>query len=481
MESRPLELRDVPVPEPAPGEVLVKVRACGVCRTDLHVVEGELPDPKLPLVPGHQIVGTVERVGEGVEAPAVGERVGVPWLGGTDGTCRTAAAATRTSASTPTFTGYQRDGGYAEYATARADFVLPLPEGYPDLQAAPLLCAGLIGYRALRLTEIEELDGPPRLGLYGFGASAHIVVQVARHLGHEVYVCTRGERAQQFARELGARWAGGSDEPPPVELDAAIIFAPAGPLVPAALRAVRRGGTVVCAGIHMSPIPELPYELLWGERVLRSVANLTRTDGHEFMELAPRFRIQTEVQEFPLEEANEALEQMKSGELRGHGGARAVSVHRPVGAAVVDRSRRPERMRGGLAVAVRAPASCPKGGRAGGRLGGPAAGRLQAALRVPPRRDLLAFRGEPAEAQARHVQVCDHGAGHIGGARSHPGAEAAQRHDRASRPRRSRRRLQATRRQEGCSATSGPCAAPATRRRLRLTIGGGLAVTYRRR
>ena len=316
-ESRPLELRDVPVPEPAAGEVLVKVRACALCRTDLHVVEGELTDPKLPLVPGHQVVGTVDRVGEGVHGPAVGERVGVPWLGGTDGTCAYCRRAAENLCEHPTFTGYGRDGGYAEYMTARADFVLPLPDGYPDLQAAPLLCAGVIGYRALRLTEIEELDEPPRLGLYGFGASARIVSQVARHLGHDVFVSTRGERAQQLAHELGARWVGGTNDPPPVELDAAIIFAPAGPLVPVALRAVRRGGTVVCAGIHMSPIPELPYELLWGERVLRSVANLTRTDGHEFVGLAPRFRIQTKVQEFPLEEANEALEQLKLGALEG--------------------------------------------------------------------------------------------------------------------------------------------------------------------
>jgi alcohol dehydrogenase, propanol-preferring len=263
------------------------------------------------------VVGTVDRVGEGVREPAVGGRVGVPWLGGTDGTCSYCRHGHENLCQRPAFTGYLRDGGYAEYVTARADFVLPLPEGYPDLQAAPLLCAGVIGYRALRLTEIEELDGPPRLGLYGFGASARIVAQVARHLGHDVFVCTRGERAQQLARELGARWVGGMEEPPPVELDAAIIFAPAGPIVPAALRAVRRGGAVVCAGIHMSPIPELPYELLWGERVLRSVANLTRTDGHEFVGLAPRFRIQTQVQEFPLEEANEALEQLKSGELEG--------------------------------------------------------------------------------------------------------------------------------------------------------------------
>jgi propanol-preferring alcohol dehydrogenase len=321
-ESRPLEARDLPVPEPAPGEVLVKVRACGVCRTDLHVIEGELPDPRLPLVPGHQVAGTVEEVGEGVEHLAVGDRVGVPWLGGTDGACPYCRQGEENLCEHPTFTGYQRDGGYAEYAAARADFVLPLPEGYSDLQVAPLLCAGVIGYRALRLTSIEGLEPPeadiaPRLGLYGFGSSAYLVTQIARHLGHEVYVFTRGERGRQVALQLGAQWTGGSDESPPVSLDAAIIFAPAGPLVPAALRVVRPGGTVVCAGIHMSPIPEFPYDLLWGERVLRSVANLTRTDGHEFLGLVPRFRIHTEVQEFALEDANEALAQFKSGELRG--------------------------------------------------------------------------------------------------------------------------------------------------------------------
>jgi propanol-preferring alcohol dehydrogenase len=317
VESRPLELREVPVPEPGPGEVLVKVHACGVCRTDLHVVEGELPDPALPLVPGHQVVGMVERLGDGVSAPAVGDRVGIPWLGGTDGDCPYCRNGDENLCEHPTFTGYNRNGGYAEYATARADFVLPVPEGDPDLQAAPLLCAGAIGYRALRLTRIEELDGPPRLGLYGFGASAHIVIQVARHLGHDVYVFTRGVEARAFALELGARWAGSGEDMPPVPLDAAIIFAPAGPLVPAALRAVRPGGTVVCAGIHMSPIPEFPYDLLWGERVLRSVANLTRNDGRELLELVPRMHIQTTVEEFPLEEANEALRRLKSGELRG--------------------------------------------------------------------------------------------------------------------------------------------------------------------
>lgn len=317
VESRPLGMRDRAMPAPGSGEVLLKVSACGVCRTDLHVVEGELPHCGLPVVPGHQVVATVERAGDGVETPVVGDRVGVPWLGGTDGTCPYCALGDENLCDSPAFTGCTRDGGYAEYVTARADFVLPLPDGYPDLQAAPLLCAGLIGYRALRLTMIQEVEGPPRLGLYGFGSSAHIVIQVARHLGHEVYVYTRGAGAQAFALELGATWAGGADDAPPVELDAAIIFAPVGSLVPVALRAVRRGGSVVCAGIHMSAIPEFPYELLWGERVLRTVANLTRTDGHEFMKLVPRFRIHTRVQEFRLEDANDALLELKRGTLRG--------------------------------------------------------------------------------------------------------------------------------------------------------------------
>jgi len=321
-ESRPLALRDVPVPEPGPGEVLLEVRANGICRTDLHVVEGELTEPRLPLIPGHQIVGTVVEAGPGVTGVAAGDRVGVPWLGGTDGACMYCRAGRENLCEHPTFTGYQRDGGYAEYATARADFVLPVPGGYPDLEAAPLLCAGLIGYRALRMTEIEgleppEADVPPRLGLYGFGASAHIVIQIARHLGHEVYVCTRGTEGQEFARELGAEWAGSGEDRPPVPLDAAIIFAPSGELVPAALAAVRPGGTVVCAGIHMSPIPEFGYDLLWGERVVRSVANLTRNDGREFLAMAPRIKVHTSVQQFGLEEANEALIELKAGRLRG--------------------------------------------------------------------------------------------------------------------------------------------------------------------
>lgn len=312
-----LELRDVEVPTAGPGEVLLKVAANAVCRTDLHVIEGELPDPKLPLIPGHQIVGFVEALGEGVEDVAVRDRVGVPWLGGTDGTCPYCRTGRENLCDHPTFTGYQRDGGYAEYVTARADFLLPIPEGYEDIHAAPLLCAGLIGFRSLRLAEVAGLDGPGRLGLYGFGSSAHIIIQAALHLGHEVYVYTRGETGKRLARELGAIWAGGGEEVPPVELDSIIIFAPVGPLVPLALRAVRKGGVVVCAGIHMTPIPSFEYDLLWGERVLRSVANLTRADGHDFLALAPAVPVKTEVEVYPLEAAREALERMKAGEVVG--------------------------------------------------------------------------------------------------------------------------------------------------------------------
>jgi alcohol dehydrogenase, propanol-preferring len=317
VEDRRLDLRDIEVPSHGPEDVLIRVHANAVCRTDLHVVEGELPEPKLPLVPGHQIVGTVEAVGDRVGTIAVGQRVGVPWLGGVDGTCPYCRTGRENLCDHPTFTGYQRDGGYAEYAAARADFVFPLPESYPDLQAAPLLCAGLIGYRSLRLAEVEGLDRPGRLGLYGFGSSAHIVIQVARHAGHEVYAYTRGESGRAFALELGAAWAGSGEEAPPVELDSAIIFAPVGWLVPLALRSLRKGGVLVCAGIHMSPIPEFEYDLLWGERVVRSVANLTRKDGAEFLALAPEVPVRTEIESFPLEDANEALLRMKSGGLRG--------------------------------------------------------------------------------------------------------------------------------------------------------------------
>jgi len=317
VEDGRLELRDIPVPEPGPGDVLLRVHANAVCRTDLHIVEGELTEPKLPLVPGHQIVGTVEAAGADVDSIAIGDRVGVPWLGGVDGTCPYCRSGRENLCDHPTFTGYQRDGGYAEYTAANADFVFPIPEDYPDLQAAPLLCAGLIGYRSLRLAEVEGLGRPGRLGLYGFGTSAHIVIQVARHAGHEVYAYTRGETGRQFALDLGAAWAGSGDDVPPAELDSVIIFAPVGWLVPLALRALRKGGVLACAGIHMSPIPEFDYDLLWGERIIRSVANLTRADGHEFLALAPEVPVRTEIERFALEDANEALLRMKSGDLRG--------------------------------------------------------------------------------------------------------------------------------------------------------------------
>jgi alcohol dehydrogenase, propanol-preferring len=312
--GKPLRAAESPVPEPGPEEVLLRVHACAVCRTDLHIVDGELPDPKLPLIPGHQIVGTVERVGEQVDNFAVGDRVGVPWLGHTDGTCRYCLTGRENLCDAARFTGYQIDGGYAEYAAADHRFCFPIPARYPDLRAAPLLCAGLIGYRSLRATGDAE-----RLGLYGFGDSAHIIIQVALHQGRKVFAFTRDgdEERQGFARELGAAWAGGSSEPPPEELDAAIIFAPVGALVPVALRAVAKGGVVVCAGIHMSDIPSFPYEILWGERVVRSVANLTRRDGEEFLALAPEVPVHTEVMPFPLEEANEALDALRGGRIRG--------------------------------------------------------------------------------------------------------------------------------------------------------------------
>src|SRR4051812_10055933 len=310
----PLRRVDLPDPDPGEGEVLLEIAACGVCRTDLHVVDGELTDPKLSLVPGHQIVGHVIAAGPRAERFGEGERVGVPWLGWTDGTCRFCLSGRENLCDRARFTGYQRDGGYAGLTVADERFCFPLPEGYPDVQVAPLLCAGLIGYRSLRLAGDGE-----RLGLYGFGASAHIVCQVALHQGRRVFAFTRAEdeAAQAFARELGAEWAGDALGPPPEELDAAIIFAPVGALVPAALRAVGKGGTVVCAGIHMSDIPSFPYDLLWGERVLRSVANLTRRDGEEFLQLAPQVPVRTEIETFPLAEANSALDRLRAGEVRG--------------------------------------------------------------------------------------------------------------------------------------------------------------------
>jgi propanol-preferring alcohol dehydrogenase len=306
--GEPLRLAELPDPAPVPGQLLVRVRACAVCRTDLHVVDGELPDPKLPLVPGHEVVGEV------LTGPRAGERVGIPWLGWTCGSCRYCLAGRENLCDRARFTGYDLDGGYAELAVADERYCFAVPEGYPDLHAAPLLCAGLIGYRSLRAAGEGAW-----LGLYGFGAAAHIVCQVAVWEGRRVAAFTRAgdEEAQGFARSLGAAWAGASDETPPEELDAAIVFAPVGALVPAALRAVRKGGVVVCAGIHMSPIPSFPYELLWGERVVRSVANLTRRDGEGFLALAPRVPVRTEVEALPLEQANEALDRLRSGAVRG--------------------------------------------------------------------------------------------------------------------------------------------------------------------
>jgi propanol-preferring alcohol dehydrogenase len=312
--GEPLRVAEVPVPEPGEGQLLLRVHCCAVCRTDLHVVDGELPHPSLPLIPGHQIVGTVEKINGHAGSFAEGDRVGVPWLGWTDGECRYCLSGRENLCENARFTGYQIDGGYAEYALADARFCFPIPESFPDLQAAPLLCAGLIGHRSLRFAGDAE-----RLGLYGFGASAHIVAQVAAHEGRRIFAFTRAhdEEAQEFARELGAEWAGSSEEAPPEELDAAIIFAPVGALVPAALRAVARGGTVVCAGIHMSDIPSFPYEILWGERSVRSVANLTRQDGLDFLALVPEVPVRTEVVPFALEEANEALDALRGGHLRG--------------------------------------------------------------------------------------------------------------------------------------------------------------------
>jgi alcohol dehydrogenase, propanol-preferring len=312
--GRPLRLADLPRPEPGPGQILVKVKACGVCRTDLHVVDGELAEPKLPIVPGHEIVGVVERAGRGVDWLEPGERVGIPWLGHTCGSCRFCAAGRENLCDLAMFTGYQIDGGYAEYTVADARYCFPIHGEYSDAEAAPLLCAGLIGYRSLRMAGEAE-----RLGIYGFGAAAHIVAQVARHQGRSVFAFTRAGdvQAQEFARDLGAVWAGDSGEKPPKELDAAIVFAPVGPLIPAALRAVGKGGIVVAGGIHMSDIPSFPYAILWGERVVRSVANLTREDAVEFLALAPKVPVRTEIVTFPLAEANEALDRLRSGRLRG--------------------------------------------------------------------------------------------------------------------------------------------------------------------
>ena len=312
----PLRPADVPVPRPGPGQLLLRIRACGVCRTDLHVVDGELKKPKLPLILGHQIVATVEERGPGAHRHAAGSRIGVPWLGWTCGECTYCRSGRENLCRRARFTGYEIDGGYAEMAVADERFCFAIPEGYPDLQAAPLLCAGLIGWRSLRLAGDGE-----RLGLYGFGAAAHIVAQVARHQGRRVFAFVRpgDDEGRRFALEMGVAWAGGSDEAPPEALDAAIVFAPAGELVPLALRAVGPGGVVVCGGIHMSAIPSFPYELLWEERVLRSVANLTRKDGEEFLDLAPRVPVRTQVTPYPLEAAGQALDDLRSGRVRGAG------------------------------------------------------------------------------------------------------------------------------------------------------------------
>jgi alcohol dehydrogenase, propanol-preferring len=317
--GKPLRRAELEVPKPGPGQVLIEVAACGVCRTDLHIFDGELPHPKLPLVLGHEIVGRIAALGDNATGFAVGDRVGVPWLGGTDGTCRYCREGRENLCDNPRFTGYQIDGGYAGYAAADGRFVFKLPGTYGDAEAAPLLCAGLIGYRSLKLAIAPPAGEVSRLGIYGFGAAAHIVAQVAKSQGREVYAFTRaGDRAaQDFARSLGAVWAGGSDQRPPQSLDAAIIFAPVGALVPAALEAVRKGGVVVCGGIHMSDISSFPYAILWEERVLRSVANLTREDAREFLALAPRVPVATHVGPIPLHAANEALLRLRRGELTG--------------------------------------------------------------------------------------------------------------------------------------------------------------------
>ena len=314
---------ELPVPSPGRDEVLIKIGACGVCRTDLHVVDGELPNPKLPLVPGHEIVGRVAAIGAGVEGLALSERVGVPWLGATCGVCAYCRSGRENLCDRPVFTGYTRDGGYASHAIADARYCFPLPERRDDAEIAPFLCAGLIGWRSYRMVGATGSDaegaGPRALGLYGFGAAAHILAQIATWQGRRVYAFTRtgDEAAQAFAKSLGAVWAGGSDEMPPEPLDAAIIFAPVGALVPMALKAVKKGGRVVCGGIHMSDIPSFPYRILWEERQVRSVANLTRQDAHEFLAVAPQVGVKTEVTRYPLAQANEALADLRGGRLQG--------------------------------------------------------------------------------------------------------------------------------------------------------------------
>lgn len=313
-QGAPLRLAEVPDPSPDSNQVLIEVRACGVCRTDLHVVDGDLTEPALPLIPGHQIVGIVKQIGSKVSTFKPGDRVGVPWLGGSCNLCDYCLSGQENLCDESKYTGYQINGGFAEMCVADERFCFPIPEAYPDLQAAPLLCAGLIGYRSLRMA-----GNGKRLGFYGFGAAAHILIQVALYENREVYAFTRESdtESQTFARELGAVWTGSSDSAPPEPLDAAIIFAPVGSLVPTALKAVRKGGVVVCAGIHMSDIPSFPYSILWGERVVRSVANLTRNDGEEFLALAPKVPIKTGVHAYPLEKTNEALDDLRAGRFTG--------------------------------------------------------------------------------------------------------------------------------------------------------------------
>jgi propanol-preferring alcohol dehydrogenase len=311
---QPLDGRELPKPSPGKGEILLRIHACAVCRTDLHVVDGELAGPKLPLIPGHEIVGIVEDCGAGVNRYRGGERVGIPWLGWTCGTCEYCIEGKENLCLRAQFTGYTRDGGYAEYTICDERFCFPIPDAYDDAEAAPLLCAGLIGYRSLL-----KAGRGKRIGIYGFGAAAHIIAQVANYEQREIYAFTRpgDSKAKEFALGLGAVWAGDSNQQPPVQLDAAIIFAPAGELVPQALRSVKKGGIVVCGGIHMSDIPTFPYSILWEERSVCSVANLTRRDGEEFLLLAPKVAVRTDVETFPLAEANEALAQLRSGKITG--------------------------------------------------------------------------------------------------------------------------------------------------------------------
>jgi len=314
VETSPLEFTDVPDPVPQGDQVLVRVAACGVCRTDLHVVEGELPPRKSPVIPGHQVVGRIEKTSAAAKRFHIGDRVGIPWLHRTDGVCDYCRAGKENLCDNPTFTGYMVDGGYAEYALAPEGFVYPIPEGLTDLHAAPLLCAGIIGFRSLRLSGIEAGG---KLGLYGFGAAAHLAIQVARHWNVSVYAMTRDVRHQKLALEMGAVWAGGTVDEPPTKLDAAIVFAPAGEIVPAALKALKKGGTVALGGIHMSPIPSFDYDLLYGERMLRSVANNTRQDGEDFLRLAAEIPIHSETEIFPLRDANRALNSLKNDAIRG--------------------------------------------------------------------------------------------------------------------------------------------------------------------